>query len=264
MNVPGARPQVIDFFGMPTLIEPSPGQLAGDAALLHVRPFDQRLSLTRAFAEALDDPRDPGLTEHPVLEMVRSRAYGILADQNDHETLRTDPTFRLVADRSPEKDDLASQPTLYRFGTALSIQSLRHLPWPRDRLSAPAQGRRQQVSRSVPASAAPKAMPARGLERRPPENSEYHDIRSPLARGFTRTSPPAAIPGSQGDPGRVGTARATFRRRGGRMLPGAPGRPAPGQHEHQHQQLQPGRPPRQPGRPRVSSNRSAAPKAVKR
>src|SRR5262245_32608311 len=71
--------------------------------------------LTRAFAETLDDPRDPDLTEHTFLEMVRSRVYGILAgyeDQNDHDTLRVDPIFKLVADRSPNDSDLASQPTL--------------------------------------------------------------------------------------------------------------------------------------------------------
>src|SRR4029453_8385077 len=75
------------------------------------RRFDQRIGLTRAFTDALDDPRDPGLTEHTFLEMVRSRVYGILAgyaDQNDHDTLRTDPVFKLVADRSPHDGDLAS------------------------------------------------------------------------------------------------------------------------------------------------------------
>jgi hypothetical protein len=118
MSVPGVWPQVLDFFGTSLVIEPSPGQLSGDAGLLPVRQFDQRAGFTRAFAEALDDPRDPELTEHTFLEMVRSRGYGILAgyeDQNDHDTLRHDPVFKLVADRSPDEGDLASQPTLSRF-----------------------------------------------------------------------------------------------------------------------------------------------------
>jgi hypothetical protein len=67
----------LDFFGTPLVIEPSPGQLSGDAGLLPVRQFDERVGLTRAFAEALDDPRYPGLTEHTFPEMVRSRVYGI-------------------------------------------------------------------------------------------------------------------------------------------------------------------------------------------
>jgi hypothetical protein len=130
VSVPANWPQVLDFFGTPLVIEPSPGQLSTDAGLLPIRQFDERVGLTRAFADALDDPRDPGLTEHTYLEMVRARVYGILAgyeDQNDHDTLRADPVFKLVADRSPEDRDLASQPTLSRFENAISIQSLKRL-----------------------------------------------------------------------------------------------------------------------------------------
>jgi hypothetical protein len=69
---------------------------------------------------------------HTFLEMVRARVHGILAgyeNPNDHDTLRFDPVFKLVADRSPEEDDLASQPTLSRFENAISIRSLK---WLRD------------------------------------------------------------------------------------------------------------------------------------
>jgi hypothetical protein len=130
MSLPGVWPQVLDFFGTPLVLEPSPGQLSGDAGLLPVRQFDQRIELTQSFADALDDPRDRELTEHSFLEMVRSRVYGILAgyaDQNDHDTLRADPVFKLVADRSPDDTDLASQPTLSRFENAISIKSLKRL-----------------------------------------------------------------------------------------------------------------------------------------
>jgi hypothetical protein len=130
MSIASAWPQVLDFFGTPLVIEPSPGQLSSDAGLLPIRQFDQRIGLTQSFAEALDDPRDPALTEHTFLEMVRSRIYGILAgyeDQNDHDTLRSDPVFKLLARRPPDGDDLASQPTLSRFENAISIKSLKRL-----------------------------------------------------------------------------------------------------------------------------------------
>jgi hypothetical protein len=130
MSIAAAWPQCLDFFGTPLVIEPSQGQLSGDAGLLPICQFDQGIGLTRAFAEALDDPRDPDLTQHTFLEMVRSRVYGILAgyeDQNDHDTLRADPVFKLVADRYPDSDDLASQPTLSRFENAISIKSLKRL-----------------------------------------------------------------------------------------------------------------------------------------
>jgi hypothetical protein len=62
--------------------------------------------------------------------MVRARVYGILAgyeDQNDHDTLRADPVFKLLAGRSPDETDLASQPTLPRFESTISIKSLKRL-----------------------------------------------------------------------------------------------------------------------------------------
>jgi hypothetical protein len=129
MSIPAAWPQVLDFFGTPLVIEPSPGRLSSDAGLLPVGQFDHRIGLTRANACALDDPRDPDLTEHTLLEMVRARVYGILAGhegQNDHDTLRADPVFRLVADRSPG-GDLASQPAPSRFETFNSIKFLKRL-----------------------------------------------------------------------------------------------------------------------------------------
>jgi hypothetical protein len=130
MSIPAAWPQFLDFFGTPLVVEPSSGQLSSDAGLLPIRQFDDRIGLTRAFTDALDDPRDPDLTEHGFLERLRSRVYGILAGyehQNDHDTLRHDPDFKLLPDRSPVEDDLASQPTLSRFEDAISIQSFKRL-----------------------------------------------------------------------------------------------------------------------------------------
>jgi hypothetical protein len=43
--------------------------------------------------------------------MARARVYVILtgyADPNDHDTLRSDPVFKRVADRSPEDDPSVS------------------------------------------------------------------------------------------------------------------------------------------------------------
>ena len=79
MSLPGVGPQILDFLGTPLVIEPSPGQLSGDAGLLPVRQFDEGIGLTRSFAAALDDPRDPDLTEHTFPGMVRSRVYGTRA-----------------------------------------------------------------------------------------------------------------------------------------------------------------------------------------
>src|SRR6476620_639758 len=125
--LPGALFEFDFFDPLPIQIEVSDAPLTSDAGLLPLRQFDERIGLTKQFAAVLDDPRDPELTEHTFLEMVRSRVFGILAgyvDQNDHDTLRTDPVFKLIADRSPTDADLASQPTLSRFENQVDIPSL--------------------------------------------------------------------------------------------------------------------------------------------
>jgi hypothetical protein len=127
---PAAQGRFAFFPDLPIIVESSPAQLTSDAGLLPIREFDERSGLTVAFAAALDDPRDPLLLGHTFLQMTRSRVYGILADyvdQNDHDTLRSDPVFKLLAGRSPNDPDLASQPTLSRFENAINIPSLKRL-----------------------------------------------------------------------------------------------------------------------------------------
>jgi hypothetical protein len=120
-----------DFFpSRPVDVELSSAPLSTDAGLLPIRQFDERIRLTEQFAAALHDKRDPSYVEHSLLTMVRQRIYGILADyedQNDHDTLRSDPIFKLIADRLPEDPDLSSQPTLSRFENAVSIPDLYRL-----------------------------------------------------------------------------------------------------------------------------------------
>lgn len=111
----------------PIEIEVSTAPLTSDAGLLPIRQFDQSIRFTEQLAAALKDLRDPTLVQHSLLSMVRQRVYGILADyedQNDHDTLRSDPVFKLIADRLPDDPDLASQPTLSRFENAVSIPDL--------------------------------------------------------------------------------------------------------------------------------------------
>jgi hypothetical protein len=115
------------FDSKPVVVEPQEGQFTTDAGLLPFRQFDERLGFTQQFVTALSDPRDPAAITHSFTEMVRVRIFGILADyadQNDHDLLRTDPLFKLLAGRSPDDGPLASQPTLSRFENAIDIPSL--------------------------------------------------------------------------------------------------------------------------------------------
>ena len=62
--------------------------------------------------------------------MVRARVYGNLvgyAVENDHDPLHTDADFKLIADRSPDDTDLASQPTLSRLENGHQTEQLRHI-----------------------------------------------------------------------------------------------------------------------------------------
>lgn len=131
MSIQSVLQGTFSFFpDIPVIVETTAVQLTSDAGLLPIREFDEHIALTRSFAAVLNDPRDPDLFEHSFLDMARSRIYGILADyvdQNDHDTLRSDPVFKLIAKRSPDGPDLASQPTLSRFENAIDIPSLKKL-----------------------------------------------------------------------------------------------------------------------------------------
>jgi len=123
---------------LPVIVQKHQGQLSSDAGLLPLRQFDQRWNYTRRFAQCLLDPNsataDPTKPQpsrqHSLLEMLRQRLFGILAgyeDCNDHDTLRDDPVFKLMADRLPEDEPLASQPTLSRFENLATPQVLQKL-----------------------------------------------------------------------------------------------------------------------------------------
>lgn len=101
---------------LPVIVQQHEGQLSSDAGLLPLRQFDQRWNYTQRFAECLVDPKPS--RQHSLSSMLRQRLFGILAgyeDCNDHDTLRDDPVFKLIANRLPEDEPLASQPTLSRF-----------------------------------------------------------------------------------------------------------------------------------------------------
>lgn len=131
MSIQSAWQRTLGFFqDKPIIVEPVHTQISSDAGLLPFREFDEKIQFTRQFAQALLDRRAGPALKHPYLEMTRSRIYGILAgyeDQNDHDALRYDPIFKLIADRSPDEEELASQPTLSRFENSIEPASLLRL-----------------------------------------------------------------------------------------------------------------------------------------
>jgi hypothetical protein len=131
MSIQTVGQATFDFFAdRPVVVEVSHAPLTSDAGLLPFRELDQHLGFTQQFAAALNDPRDSELINHSMLDMVRARVYGVLADyedQNDHDILRHDPLFKILVDRLPDGPALASQPTLSRFENVIDIPSLKRL-----------------------------------------------------------------------------------------------------------------------------------------
>jgi hypothetical protein len=94
------------------------GHISNDAGVLLLRQLDDALGLTTALSRSLAEWRNPLLVEHPLLELVRERVFGIAQgyeDCNDAAALRKEPLFKAACDRSGDDAALASQPSLSRF-----------------------------------------------------------------------------------------------------------------------------------------------------
>lgn len=117
MSSQAAEQFTFDFLPqLPIVVQRSQGQITSDAGLLPLRQLDHRWDYTGRMARCLEDPRPS--PEQTLSSMLRQRLFGILAgypDCNDHDTLRGDPVFKLIAGRLPDGNALASQPTLSRF-----------------------------------------------------------------------------------------------------------------------------------------------------
>jgi hypothetical protein len=97
------------------------GRLTSDGGLVWLAEADAALGLCAALAVALRDWRR-GPVRHDLVTLVRQRVFQIACgyeDQDDADTLRTDPLLKLVCGRLPESGAaLASQPTLSRLENA--------------------------------------------------------------------------------------------------------------------------------------------------
>lgn len=94
------------------------GTISSEGGALLLRETDRRLNLLPRLAECFMDGRNPSLVEHPVEKMLSQRIYGLALgyeDLNDHEQLRNDPLFGMLAGRKDLERPLASKSTLNRM-----------------------------------------------------------------------------------------------------------------------------------------------------
>jgi hypothetical protein len=102
------------------------GRLTSDGGLPWLEQAETTLGLCAAFAATIPEWRR-GPVRHSREMLVRQRVFQIACgyeDQDDADTLRTDPLLKLVCGQLPETGrDLASQPTLSRLENAVDRKS---------------------------------------------------------------------------------------------------------------------------------------------
>lgn len=104
------------------------GRLTSDAGLLLLREVDRRLNLLDAVDQAIPDPRDPRYTVHEQRELLAQRILALASgyeDENDHQTLRSDPALQTASGRMPAEDQpLGSPSTLCRLENRISRRTI--------------------------------------------------------------------------------------------------------------------------------------------
>src|SRR4030081_3161095 len=100
------------------------GTISSDGGAFLLRQTDKRLNLLPRLAECFLDSRNQEQGEHSVLEMLSQRVYGLALgyeDLNDHEQLRKDPVFGVLAGREKLDEPLAGKSTLNRMELGAGI-----------------------------------------------------------------------------------------------------------------------------------------------
>jgi Transposase DDE domain group 1 len=94
------------------------GTISSDSGAFLLRETDRRLNLLPRLAGCFLDGRNQAMIDHTILEMLSQRIYGLALgyeDINDHEQLRTDPVFGILAGREELDEPLAGKSTLNRM-----------------------------------------------------------------------------------------------------------------------------------------------------
>ena len=94
------------------------GTISSDGGALLLRRTEERLNLLPRLADCFLDGRNQEQVEHSIQEMLSQRIYGLALgyeDLNDHEQLRKDPVFGILAGGAKLEEPLAGKSTLNRM-----------------------------------------------------------------------------------------------------------------------------------------------------
>jgi hypothetical protein len=146
--MPQSTPQPISFrtqAGVPLVAAFDGGRLTSDGGLPWVAAADAALGLCARLARCIPEWRR-GPVIHSLETLVRQRVYQIACgyeDQDDADTLRTDPLLKLVCGRLPDSGmPLASQPTMSRLENHITRHTAERLAVALVELYIHARGRR--------------------------------------------------------------------------------------------------------------------------
>ena len=84
------------------------GDITSDGGALVLKQLERRTGIVRRFAACFEDYRKPNQIEHPLLDLIAQRVFGLALgyeDLNDHDELRTDPMLAIAL----AKDDVKGQ-----------------------------------------------------------------------------------------------------------------------------------------------------------
>ena len=103
-------------------------QVSSDGGALFLREVDGQIGLSERLATAIADGRRQSHVDHPLVDLLRQRAYQISCgyeDANDCDALRDDPAIKAAVGRDPVEDGaLGSQPTMTRLENAVTVRDL--------------------------------------------------------------------------------------------------------------------------------------------
>jgi hypothetical protein len=100
------------------------GTISSDGGAFLLRQTDKLLNLIPRLGKCFLDGRNQSLVEHSVTEMLAQRIYGLALgyeDLNDHEQLRKDPVFGILAGKADLSEPLAGKSTLNRMELGTGI-----------------------------------------------------------------------------------------------------------------------------------------------
>jgi hypothetical protein len=84
------------------------GDITSDGGALVLKKLEQRTGIVRRFAACFTDYRKPDQIEHPLLDLILQRVFGLALgyeDLNDHDELRRDPMLAVAL----SKDDVKGE-----------------------------------------------------------------------------------------------------------------------------------------------------------